>query len=552
MQITSELINNTFKSLGYKARDNQESIVSRVLTEYLVNNKKNVVLCLDTGAGKSVIAAVISECLRKLTQPALPTFILMHQNTLTKQYHDSFKDNGEDKFALIKGAVNYKCNYLRKKLSNNFTMADECQKEHMSAADVSRNCHSCEYAESRKLLNTTHNLITNYSYFFISKLWADHLDNRDFHIFDEAHLINDIFSEHSAIYVSDKRLTEYIGELEDEGLAIFLPEVNILRDLRAQIINNKVTEDNFCEFLTILNGSYSRIESEFSTMAEESDNLAGKVKYSKKHKKYKNLNCKIGDYFHYGYECVFDSTPNIEFSVKPIFIGDMIEAFSSKFNLFMSATITQEYAETTFKLKDSETAFVTDNPTFDPENRPIYFLGKSVLNYNSMKDKETLKEIVLLARKITELHDKDKGIILTPSFKVNEMLGNLINNVKVFEHTRGIDTSKLIKEFENCKEPCVLISPSLYEGLDLDGDSSRYQIIVKTPYPSLGDKRTAYIADKYPEVYKMNTLYKILQGIGRSVRSADDWACSYFIDKNSFYLYNTNYNIWKNRYSVKI
>lgn len=548
--VTEELINESFKGLGYTAINNQVEVVKNILDAFITEGKKNVVLCLDTGSGKSVIAAVVSECIRKLTGPKLPSFILMHQNSLTHQYYNSFSHNGDDRFAIIKGANNYPCKYLRKKIKNPHSTAEECQKEHMATAEIARNCGDCEFAHTRKLLNTSDNIITNYSYFFISKLWSDHLDDRDLHVFDEAHILNDAFSEHCSIYVSAKRLSDLADELADEGLAIFIPEIKILNEIRFDVLNDRISEDNYVPILNRLSDSYKRIYAEFESLGEEAENLDMKVKYSKKYKKYHNLNCKIGDYFHYQYECVFDCKPREEFSVKPIFIGDMIQAFTSKYNLFMSATITQEFAEVTFKLNPEETKFVTAPPVFDKANRPIYFLGEHVLNFSNMKDKEVLKYLAKLTKKIIELHEHDNGIILTPSFKITEMMGAVINETEVFEHKRGMDTAKLIAEFRNNNSPGVLISPSLYEGLDLDGDTSRYQITIKTPFASLYDKRTEYIANNYPDVYKMMTLYKILQGIGRSVRSIDDYAISYFLDKNSYFLFNSKFNIWKDRYSV--
>lgn len=550
--INDELILEAYDKLGYSPRDNQVPVIKDVLIEFIENNKRNVVLCLDTGAGKSIIAAVVSECIRKLTKPTLTSFILMHQNTLTDQYYDSFKHLDSTVFSLVKGAGQYPCKYLQRKLNSSIITADECQKEHMSPADISRNCNKCEFLESRKHINKTEQLITNYSYFFISQLWSQHLDDRAIHVFDESHLINEIFSEHCSIYVSEKRLYDQINELRDENRSIFIPEISTLENLRTQIVNKKVNESNYYQFLQVLHQSYKNIHTEFKNMVDESDDVNNKIKYDKKYKKYHNINCKIGDYFSYGYECVFDIEESKEFSVKPVFIKDMMDGFSSKYNLFMSATISEEYAIQTFGLNPDETSYITAPPVFHSENRPIFFLGEDVLNYNSMKDTEVLKKLIKISRKIVDIHSEDKGIILTPSFKLTEMFASTINSVRVFEHIRGQNVSKLIQEFKDCNEPAVLISPSLYEGLDLSDDNSRYQIIVKTPYASLGEKRIEYIANEYPDVYKMNTLYKILQGIGRSVRSIDDYANTYILDKNTMFLYNSKFNIWKKRYKTNL
>jgi Rad3-related DNA helicase len=70
----------------------------------------------------------------------------------------------------------------------------------------------------------------------------------------------------------------------------------------------------------------------------------------------------------------------------------------------------------------------------------------------------------------------------------------------------------------------------LLEGLDLKDDTSRFQIFFKVPYPSLGDPLIKAKMQTSNEWYNWKTLNNIYQGIGRSVRSKDDWAVTYIID----------------------
>jgi superfamily II DNA or RNA helicase len=95
--VDSEKLKNeiqaSFKMLGYEARGNQEQIVYEVLDLFLNKNKRNVVLGAPTGAGKSLLGAVISDCINKLTEResgVLPSIIAMGTNSLAKQYSDSF------------------------------------------------------------------------------------------------------------------------------------------------------------------------------------------------------------------------------------------------------------------------------------------------------------------------------------------------------------------------------------------------------------------------------------------------------------------------------
>ena len=59
---------------------------------------------------------------------------------------------------------------------------------------------------------------------------------------------------------------------------------------------------------------------------------------------------------------------------------------------------------------------------------------------------------------------------------------------------------------------------------------SRFQVIVKVPYPTLADK---WINEKRrcnEQWYSWQTGLRLLQAYGRSVRSKDDWATTYVLD----------------------
>jgi Rad3-related DNA helicase len=76
----------------------------------------------------------------------------------------------------------------------------------------------------------------------------------------------------------------------------------------------------------------------------------------------------------------------------------------------------------------------------------------------------------------------------------------------------------------------VLLSSSLWEGVDLKDDLSRFQIIAKVPYSNLSEKRTKVKMQKFPLWYKSQTVTKLLQGLGRSIRNEEDWAITYVLD----------------------
>jgi Rad3-related DNA helicase len=92
------------------------------------------------------------------------------------------------------------------------------------------------------------------------------------------------------------------------------------------------------------------------------------------------------------------------------------------------------------------------------------------------------------------------------------------------------------------KDPTVLISPSLTEGIDLKGKLSDFCIICKIPYPSLMDSWVKARMEADPLWYSAFTLSTIIQMTGRSVRSETDNAPTYILDSEFIKFYNRKIN----------
>jgi Rad3-related DNA helicase len=139
---------------------------------------------------------------------------------------------------------------------------------------------------------------------------------------------------------------------------------------------------------------------------------------------------------------------------------------------------------------------------------------------------------------------------LTSSFKLNDIIiknlkyhKSALPNLKIFKQEQGMHLNDILVAFKKYKGPSVLISPSLFEGIDLPDDDSTYQLMIKAPFPSLANKRIATILKKYPKIYNITTLFKIIQGLGRSTRHKEDSSVSYCFDKNIKRLFDEKTNI---------
>ena len=152
------------------------------------------------------------------------------------------------------------------------------------------------------------------------------------------------------------------------------------------------------------------------------------------------------------------------------------------------------------------------------------------LNFNNLQLPEVKSSITNTVDKIMTEHKNDKGIIHTTSYEqLNFIRDNMSqeNARRLIVTDPEIQREKEIKEHINCTKPTVLISPSLQTGFDLKDELSRFQIIIKVPYPNKSDRWINAKRDLNEDWYYWQTALKLAQAYGRPVRSNEDRAHSW-------------------------
>jgi Rad3-related DNA helicase len=194
----------------------------------------------------------------------------------------------------------------------------------------------------------------------------------------------------------------------------------------------------------------------------------------------------------------------------------------------MSATIiNHEGFSLTLGLPFDEVTTVAVPSPFDPENRPVIFSPAGSMSSKNIE--KTLPIMTQMVKEVLNSHKNDKGIIHTHSTKVAEHLKRTIRNKRIIV-AHGADREDALKKHIKSKEPTVLISPSMAEGVDLKGDLSKFQVICKIPFPYLGDKVVVKKMNRWKWWYNTQTVRTIIQAVGRSIRSEDDTAVTYILD----------------------
>lgn len=220
------------------------------------------------------------------------------------------------------------------------------------------------------------------------------------------------------------------------------------------------------------------------------------------------------------------------FSIKPLRVheyGKWLWGYGKR-SLFMSATVLDAgQLATNIGLDLSKGDFVQMGSVFPKENRPIVVTPMDMRK--SARD-TSWPRVAQMIDGLMSHHSREKGLLLCPS---NDMLKFFADNVSKLNRMRlifahGKDREARYKEHLLSRSPTVLAASGYWEGADLKGDASRFQIIPAAPRPMwFGQIKARSKMD--PSWYRWLTFCKLVQGYGRSVRSDTDEAITYIMDQ---------------------
>jgi Rad3-related DNA helicase len=219
---------------------------------------------------------------------------------------------------------------------------------------------------------------------------------------------------------------------------------------------------------------------------------------------------------------------NISPFLRPVF--DRVQ-----YRVFMSATIDYPMLKHELGLDDADTILIDLPSPFPVENRKVFLMNAYTLNRENMSDERTLMQVSSVIDSLMSKHQNEKGLILTTSY---ELAGNIFrysNNKSRLLLTKDISAKEVLEKHARTNAN-VILTPTMWEGVDLRDDLCRFIIIAKTPYPSLADKRTKVKAERDKDWYQSVTLMRLIQGCGRGVRHDKDYCVTYILDSNTTWL----------------
>lgn len=189
---------------------------------------------------------------------------------------------------------------------------------------------------------------------------------------------------------------------------------------------------------------------------------------------------------------------------------------------------------------------ISKKSSFDFKSNCMLYIEKSV----PFPSVDNQKYIDVVANKIEELIRATNGhaLVLFTSYKplrqVYTILKNRVDNIQLIEMNKS--RGKEVATFKNSKGGVLFATGSMWEGINIQGDTLSHLIIVKLPFPipdpiSEYEKTVYEDFNKYrKEVLIPKMLMKLRQGAGRLIRSETDTGVISILDirannKGSYY-----------------
>lgn len=176
--------------------------------------------------------------------------------------------------------------------------------------------------------------------------------------------------------------------------------------------------------------------------------------------------------------------------------------------------------------------------TFPVENRQVVVVPIATMTAKGKEQGEWVRMKDAIGKLMVK-HRGERILVHTVSYELAAYLHGELGGIT---YTDSTSRNRALSEYRNT-EGGVLFAPSMDRGIDLPGDLCRVQIVAKLPYPYLGDKRvsTRLHTDGGQIWYNLQTIRSLVQMTGRGVRSVDDWAVTYLLDRQ----FVANYHRYK-------
>ncbi len=470
---------------------------------------------LGTGIGKSAIAVTIGAWLEHIEcgvgEYGPGCTILTSQKVLQDQYIKDFSQARD-----LRASANFQCSG---------PVAGTCGETSrvrkavgMEMAREKLKCTACPYRIAKDDFVASHIGVTNYSYALSEAMYAGEIPPRRLLVLDEAHNVEDEIRRWTTVEVTDKDAEDLGCEIptsdDVDAATVWLSETyKVALALRLEKLGKK------------LKGLVKRNSlgvSSVKTLANDND------KFDKRICQINRIVDKGGRLLVSLHDDPRHHTRSIKF--QPIEVSELMEELlysRASATLLMSATLLDR--EVFSKSVGLVGAPYLSIPT--PFRTEAFGLSFRPVGRMTMAHIErTLRDYPKAIRRVLQDFPDSKGIIHTTNYRITRAIGEaLASEQRLLVQSAAGDRDKMLKQHVSSKEPTVLVSPSMMEGLDLRDDLGRFQVLCKVPYPDMSDP---IMKAKPREWYDWRTVRTLVQAVGRGVRSETDWTVTIILDES--------------------
>ncbi|MFX0093423.1 MAG: helicase C-terminal domain-containing protein [Candidatus Hodarchaeota archaeon] len=417
------------------------------------------------------------------------------------------------KIAGLKGRSNYRC-YYGGNAQYGLCSFDQSQ---------TRRCikeNRCRYERAKARAIKSKMTCVNIALLLSSEF----LTRRELLILDEAHQLESLFLNQVSMLFTPKdniplpektRWAQYLEWLKDyrKYIQLDIPYLTEdLKDLEGKIMATKNLERR------------KKLDRKYRAIIREIERLKG-IK--------KNIDLLLEDYKKNKEEWVVQLNPQTNYvTFQPISVERFYKPqLFSKGKRVIVSSATPPFPEE-LGLEPEQVKILEYPSVFPIPNRPVYY-GQGVYSGSmSLKNRDgTFPE---MAKKIAQL-SKRKTIVHCGSYTIATKLSEELNKFQLkylLQDRRQREQS--LKQWINQSKITLFLSVNMEDGISLDDDLARINIVAKIPFPHLGDlrirKRMALVDGE--RWYLSQAIRKVQQAAGRTTRSKKDWSHTFILDSD--------------------
>ncbi len=177
-------------------------------------------------------------------------------------------------------------------------------------------------------------------------------------------------------------------------------------------------------------------------------------------------------------------------------------------------------------LDQTRPVFIQGDSPIEADRQPI--IKDYVGSINHSNESDLLDPI---AKKLMYyLNNKPEKGVIHITYGLAKKLIPRIKHERLITHRAGELQPKLKEYFSSDNK--VLLACGMYEGVSLDYDKARWQVVSKIMWPSLADPFQKHRSTDDPDYYAWSTLKNVIQTAGRVCRRPDDYGETYVLDKS--------------------